>query len=65
VDDGATWQVASGTEFWSYTWYAPGDGDYRIRSRVISGDYIEAPAPAHLFTVRFDPADHEREFDGR
>jgi hypothetical protein len=51
VDDGATWQVATGTEFWSYTWYAPGDGSYPIRSRVISGDYIEAPAPAHLFTV--------------
>ncbi|MBL0380143.1 MAG: right-handed parallel beta-helix repeat-containing protein [Desulfofustis sp. PB-SRB1] len=51
VDDGATWQVANGTEFWSYNWTAPVDGTYAIRSRVISGDYIEAPAPARYQTV--------------
>ena len=32
--DGVTWQTATGTNNWSYTWTLPADGAYNLRARV-------------------------------
>ena len=61
TDNGISWQdalgfsagTAGGTWLtWHYAWSVPGDGDYTVRSRVITADgQIETPAVGHLVSI--------------
>ena len=46
TDNGATWQVASGTNNWTYTWNPPGTGSFTIKTRSFddSGNMQDASA---------------------
>jgi hypothetical protein len=52
TDGGATWKPANGTILWSYSWNAPGNGTYVIKSRAT--DYVgnvENPGAGVTVTV--------------
>ena len=51
-DGGVNWYAASGKESWTYAWAVPGDGTYRILSRVIdNNNAIETPGPGNGVTI--------------
>ena len=52
VDNGQSWQVASGTSRWSWSWASPADGTYTVLSRVIDkSGTIETPGSGHSVTI--------------
>ncbi len=56
ADGGVTWDVATGTVNWSYSWTLPADGSYVIMSRgVDTCGHIEAPVGGTTVTVENDP----------
>ncbi|MDQ3928097.1 MAG: S-layer homology domain-containing protein, partial [Chloroflexota bacterium] len=52
TDDGATWNVAQGTENWTYEWNIPADGSYslKVRATDLAGN-VETPGAAINVTV--------------
>ncbi|HYP41953.1 MAG TPA: S-layer homology domain-containing protein [Chloroflexia bacterium] len=52
TDDGATWNVAQGTETWTYEWNIPADGSYslKVRATDLAGN-VETPGAAINVTV--------------
>jgi len=52
VDNGQSWQVATGKTRWSYSWDNPVDGDHILLSRVVDLDAgIEIPAEGRTIVV--------------
>jgi len=53
TDGGATWNQATGTDSWNYTWSAPGNGTYTIMARAT--DLLGAvESPGHEIRVTID-----------
>jgi hypothetical protein len=50
--DGATWNVAQGTDTWTYEWNIPSDGSYslKVRATDLAGN-VETPGAAITVTV--------------
>jgi hypothetical protein len=52
TDGGATWNTATGTTSWSYSWTIPGVGSYNIRARATdTAGHVETPGPGVNVTV--------------
>ena len=52
VDNGVTWEIATGTVNWSYDWSAPVDGTYQLRSRVVTLDStLETPTVGNTLVI--------------
>jgi parallel beta-helix repeat protein len=52
MDGGTTWNLATGTTSWSYTWTIPGTGTYNIKSRAKdNANNEETPGAGIMVTV--------------
>ncbi len=52
LDNGSTWQEATGTDSWSYVWDAPADGTYTLLSRATdNADNVEMPGAGVTITI--------------
>lgn len=53
IDGGATWNQATGTDSWNYTWSAPGNGTYTIKARATDLQGA-VESPGHEIQVTID-----------
>ena len=52
LDGGSTWQVAQGTDNWSYDWTIPGNGTYNLKVRAVDvANNVETPATSTTVIV--------------
>ncbi|MHB0975834.1 MAG: OmpL47-type beta-barrel domain-containing protein [Candidatus Aquicultorales bacterium] len=52
TDGGSSWNVATGTATWSYSWTLPADGSYNIRTRATDAKgNVETPGAGVTVTV--------------
>lgn len=56
TDNGATWQVASGTDSWSYSWSPQANGTYYLKSRATDSlGTVEVPTASVTVTIDRSP----------
>jgi uncharacterized repeat protein (TIGR01451 family) len=56
TDGGASWQAATGTTDWIYTWTLPADGVYTLASRATDHvGHVQTPDPGFAVTVDNTP----------
>ena len=52
LDGGSTWQIAQGTDTWSYNWTIPGNGTYNLMVRAVDvANNVETPLTSISVTV--------------
>ncbi len=50
LNNGATWQTATGTDAWRYIWHVSADGHYtlQVRATDLAGNHDSAPVTVHV-----------------